>query len=156
MTVPWVASRARTILFPVPGGCALRGVSVRPFPRAWPAKTAADALDYSVDYTPWLADCNDTISTIAVQDVSVAPATGLSIDWAVFVNGVVSLGLSGGQPGLRYEILLTVTTAQKRTTVSRFVLPVSTLADTSAAGASTAPDLTFPAGTIIINGTTNT
>lgn len=156
MTVPWIASRARTILFPVPGDCALRGVSVRPFPRAWAPKAAGDALDYSVDYTPWLTDCSDTISAIAVKDVSVAPATGLSIDWAAFVNGVVSLGLSGGLPRLAYEILLTVTTAQKRTISGRFILPISVVSDAAAAGASTPPALTFPPGTITINGVANT
>lgn len=152
----WVRGRARTLLFPVPGDCAMRGVSVRPGPHTWPAKAAGDALDYSVDYTPWLLDCADTITAITVKDVSVAPATGLSIDWAAFVNGIVSLGLSGGQPGLRYEILLTVITAQKRTISGHFVLPVSALPNTSAAGASTPPALTFPAGTITINGTANT
>ncbi|BAK83978.1 phage fiber-tail adaptor protein [Komagataeibacter medellinensis] len=155
MTASWVASRARTILFPVPGDSALRGISVRPFPRAWPPKVAGDALDYSVDYTPWLADCNDTISTIAVKDVSAAPATGLSIDWAVFVNGIVTLGLSGGQPGPRYEILITVTTAQKRTITGRFTLSVSASDDMPAASACTPPDITFTAGTITINGTAN-
>lgn len=152
----WVASRARTLLFPAPGDCALRGVSVRPFPRSWPPKAAGDALDYSVDYTPWLVDCNDTISTIAVKDVSVAPATGLSIDWAAFINGIVTLGLSGGQPRLCYEILITVTTTQKRTITRRFGLPVSALDDTAPASASMAPGIPFPAGTVTINGTANT
>lgn len=156
MTGSWVASRARTILFPVPGDCALRGVSVRPFPRAWAPKCAGDALDYSVDYTPWLADCSDTISAVAVQDISVAPATGLSIDWAAFINGVVSLGLSGGQPRLAYDILLTVVTAQKRAISGQFILPISAAGGTTSAGATAAPGITFPAGTITINGTANT
>lgn len=156
MTASWIASRARTVPFPVPGDCAMRGVSVRPFPQAWPPKAAGDALDYSVDYTSWLADCSDTIIAIAVKDVTPAPASGLTIDWAAFVNGVVSLGLSGGQARLAYEILLTVTTAQKRTVSSRFRLPISVVADTAAAGATTAPDITFPAGAITINGTPNT
>ncbi|QHC36472.1 hypothetical protein [Komagataeibacter xylinus] len=156
MTSAWIASRARTIPFHLPGDCALRGVSVRPFPRAWPDKAADDALDYSVDYTAWLADCNDTISKIAVDDVSVAPATGLSIEWAVFVNGIVTLGLSGGVATLRYKVRIALTTAQGRTIAGIFTLPISNIAPAVAPGDLTAPALTFPAGTITINGTPNT
>ncbi|AHI24178.1 hypothetical protein H845_214 [Komagataeibacter xylinus E25] len=152
----WASSRARTILFPIPGDCAMRGVSVRPFPRAWPDKAAGDALDYSVDYTGWLADCNDTISKIAIDDVSVVPATGLSIEWAVFVNGVVTLGLSGGVASLRYKVRITITTTQGRTLTGIFTLPISAMAPTVAIGDLTAPNLTMAAGTITINGTPNT
>lgn len=156
MSSIWVASRARTIPFPVPGDCALHGITVRPFPRAWPEKSAGDALDFSVDYTAWLADIMDTISKIAVDDVSEVPATGLTVDWAAFVDGIVSVGVSGGQSGLRYRLRIAVTTATGRTISSIFILPVSIMSPTVAASSLPAPDLTFPAGTITINGTPNT
>lgn len=151
----WVRGQARTISFPLPGDCALRGASVRPFPRVWPEKSAGDALDYSVDYTAWLADCSDIISKIAIDDVSVAPASGLLIPWAVFIGGVVSIGLSGGLAGQKYKIRIIVTTVQGRTITGIFTLPVSTMAPTIAAASIATPDLTFPAGTITINGTAN-
>ncbi|MCE2576014.1 hypothetical protein [Komagataeibacter sp. FNDCR2] len=134
----------------------MRGISIRSFPCSWPEKSAGDALDYSVDCSDWMADCNDSISKIAIDDVSGANVTGLTIEWAIFQNSTVSIGLSGGQPGMRYKVRIAVNTDQGRTITCIFTLPVSPMAPTVAASALTAPALTFPPRAITINGTSNT
>jgi hypothetical protein len=122
----------------------------------WPAKAAGDALDYSLDCSRWLADCADSIDKIAIDLVSVAPAADLTIQWAIFQNGLVTVALAGGRPLLRYQLRLVVTTTQGRSITTVCTLPVSTIQTTAGTGALTKPGLTFPAGTITINGTPNT
>lgn len=67
-------------------------------------------LDYSWDWTAWLADAE----TITTATVTVAPA-GLTVEPATHAAGVVTAWMSGGTVGTRYQATCRVTTNQGRT-----------------------------------------
>lgn len=73
-------------------------------------KQPADVLDYDFDYSDWLTDRGDTISTFTVT-----ADAGITIGTTVHLSGVVKVFLSGGVDGGSYKITVTAVTTGGRT-----------------------------------------
>lgn len=82
-------------------------------------KQPADVLDYDFDYSDWLADRADTISSI-----SITADTGITVGTTAHVSGVVKVFLSGGTDGSSYKITSTVITTGGRTKQAEIVVKV--------------------------------
>lgn len=82
-----------------------------------PTKQPADDLDYTFDFTAWLADKADTIAsftvTSAVYDAGVYVGTpaALVLHGLSRNLGAVTCFAAGGTHGVKYEITCTITTA---------------------------------------------
>lgn len=72
-------------------------------------KDADAALDYSVDWTSWLAD-----TEIITSHTVTAPA-GLTLDSSSEASGVVTAWLSAGTVGTTYRVGFRITTSEGRT-----------------------------------------
>lgn len=76
-------------------------------------------LDYRVEWTTWLSDVSDTIST-----GTVTATTGITVD-SYNVNGTQLIGwLSGGTAGSEYTITYQITTTGGRTDQRELVVRV--------------------------------
>lgn len=63
-----------------------------------------EAIDYQIDFGPWIEDRSDTIqSYVVVADAGIATAHSR-------VNNVVTVIVSGGTDGTRYKVTVRVTT----------------------------------------------
>ncbi len=82
-------------------------------------KQPADVLDYDFDYSDWLADRADTISSHTV----VAEA-GLAVVESIAINGVVKVFLSGGVDGGSYKVTCTAITTGGRTKQAEITIKV--------------------------------
>jgi pantothenate kinase len=67
-------------------------------------------LDYSFDWTTWLADVGDTIS-----DQSVTGQTGITVGDVTLNGGIVTAMVSGGTNNKTYRVMCQITTAGGRT-----------------------------------------
>ena len=111
-TSPWTPSPGRTVTPVSP--TLLRNIHVAQIALAWPAKAAAERLDYSIDLTAWLADAGDTLATVVY---SVAPATDpldLAAAWQQVAGPMATVFLINGRPNVAYLISALVTTGQGR------------------------------------------
>lgn len=72
-------------------------------------KQPADVIDYDFDYRDWLADREDTASSVVVT-----ADPGITITNTVLSGGVVKVFLSGGTDGVAYKITCTLTTTGTR------------------------------------------
>jgi len=68
-------------------------------------------LDYAFDWTEWLAD--SPAETISSHTVTVS--TGLTKDSDSEADGVVTIWLSGGTAGNKYNVACKIVTDQSRT-----------------------------------------
>lgn len=75
-------------------------------------------LDYSVDWSQWLADGE----TIASYNITVESGITLSSDSEN--DGVVTVWLTGGTAGRRYDVTCQITTSEGRIDERSFVLKV--------------------------------
>lgn len=75
-------------------------------------------LDYSVDWTAWLAEGETITSYTFTAD------TGLTVVSDSEADGVVTVWLTGGTAGRRYKVECQVTTDQDRTDERSFFLKV--------------------------------
>lgn len=75
-------------------------------------------LEYSVDWTPWLAD-SETISSYTVT----VPA-GITLASHSQADGVVTAWITGGTVDTRYRVECKITTNQGRTDERSFTLAV--------------------------------
>ncbi len=82
-------------------------------------KQPADVLDYDFDYSDWLEDRNDTISSH-----SVVSEAGLVVGNVFVLNGVVKVFLSGGTNGSSYKVTCTVITTGGRTKQAEITVKV--------------------------------
>jgi len=74
-------------------------------------KQPADVLDYDCDFSDWLADRADTITSQTV----VSSDSALVVGSVSQVNGVVKAFVSGGTDGGKYKLTYTVVTDGGRT-----------------------------------------
>ena len=121
----WKPSNARLLAIDVPLPGTRAGL---PVPLVWPAKDAADLLDYQFDISPALAG-NDG-DGIASLDVSIAPAEtgGLTLASAVADGPRAVLWLGGGWAGRTYTVTVRITTESGRGLARDISLPVLQLA----------------------------
>lgn len=82
-------------------------------------KQPADVLDYDFDYSDWLEDRADTISTF-----SITADAGITVGASAHVSGVVKVFLSGGTDGSSYKITCTVVTTGARTKQAEIVVKI--------------------------------
>jgi hypothetical protein len=74
----------------------------------WPAKDPDANLDYSLDWTAWLAGDTIAASSWVIPD-------GLEAGTMTNNDTVATIWLSGGAPGSTYKITNQITTAAGRT-----------------------------------------
>lgn len=79
---------------------------------SFPKKDPDSVLDYTFDWTSWLAEKSDTIASYAV---AVDEGDGLAIDSHSRSGGVVTVWLSGGTEGTTYLVRCRVVTTGGRT-----------------------------------------
>lgn len=82
-------------------------------------KQPVDVLDYDFDYSDWLADRADTIST-----ATITATTGVTVGSSTHTSGVVKVFISGGTDGQSYKITCTVVTTGGRTKQAEIVIKV--------------------------------
>lgn len=61
-------------------------------------KDPAEVLPYTIDWTDWLAT-GETISSHTIT-----AATGLTVDTSTEDTGIITIWLSGGTDGTRYDV----------------------------------------------------
>ena len=83
-------------------------------------KQPADVLDYDFDFSDWLADRGDTITSQTV----VSSDAGLTVGSVSMVAGVVKAFVSGGTSGTKYKLTCTVVTDGGRTKQVEITLKV--------------------------------
>lgn len=81
-------------------------------------KDPDSVLDYSVDWSPWLTERSDTITSIAVT------ASGVTVNSSAFQSGIVTVWLSGGVTGYGGYVTCEITTAGGRTDDRSFSLQI--------------------------------
>lgn len=98
-------------------------------------KSSDDILDYTVDFTQWLASTGDTITaftaTVSAQGSTEYPLTLTSA--GIYMSKCISMFLASGFPNTQSTVAVTATTSQGRT--HRFTFAVDVTAD----GVPTAP-----------------
>lgn len=72
-------------------------------------KAANAHLDYSFDWTAWLAALSDSITAFEL----VVPS-GITLQSSLRVGGVVTAWMEGGKPGATYPVRCRITTAGGR------------------------------------------
>ena len=85
-------------------------------------------LDYNFDWSSWLDDTPETISshTITVE-------SGLTKDSDSESSGIVTAWLSGGTAGQRYKVECEITTSESRTDERTMIIVVQEFCDGMAA-----------------------
>lgn len=78
-------------------------------------------LDYSIDWTPWLLERDDTIQSISFA------AAGVSIVSSSFLLGVVTVWLSGGTLGDRVLVTCSIVTVGGRSDDRSFRLRITNM-----------------------------
>lgn len=73
-------------------------------------KTTKAVLDYSFDWSQWLAPITD-----AITDYTVEAPPGITVDYDTVAGGVVTVWLSGGTAGNTYPVRCKITTTAGRT-----------------------------------------
>ncbi len=85
----------------------------------WPPKDPADYLDYSIDWTRWLAP-NDVI----IESSWFAPA-GLYVTVSTFTSTTTTAWIGGAGSGPLMDIQNSIATAQGRNCTRTVTLPIS-------------------------------
>lgn len=88
------------------------------WPPSYGTKPAAAYLNYAYSLVAEIAQ-NEPTDTIVSATVVPIPSDGsLVVSLVLFMNGVVTFWLSGGQVGAKYRIVVTATMASGRVIVS--------------------------------------
>lgn len=82
-------------------------------------KQPTDVLSYDIDYTPWLEDLDDTITSYTV-----AIETGATIVSHARQLGVIRVFVAGGTNGQQYKVTCTATTTGGRVKQAEIVIKV--------------------------------
>jgi hypothetical protein len=122
-------SIARTVIVPADGQPTLARLSGA---LAWPLHSPGDALDYSADFSAWLAPADQ----LTDASVSVSPGSGLLIGWTQRTSSAVTVLLAGGAVGAQL-----VTVAATTASGLRKAIDISLPVFGQAVAASTAPDV---------------
>ena len=117
---------SRTVLAGQPVGLAPAGVVACTVPLAWPNKSAAEVLDYAVDFSAEFTG-DATVDTIASQAVAIVPGDG-SLAASALANAgqVVSLRLSAGVAATQYSVMVTATMTSGRVVNAQVGIYVTT------------------------------
>ncbi|NHO33939.1 phage fiber-tail adaptor protein [Acetobacter fallax] len=132
-TVPGIPPAQSGCCSPIP--TAQRGVTTTTgFIPELPAKSSAAILDYSVDFTNWLVDTGDTITSGGVS-AAVKTAGGFSYDlavvWAEPYNGTQAVVMLTSGPAGTFQIVnVQAETEQGRTCTQQIIVPISRTTET--------------------------
>lgn len=91
--------------------------------KPWPMKDPSDVLDYSLNWTEFLEDDADTITS---SSWAVTPS-GLTLGENQYASGITTVWVSGGTSRETYTITNTITTESGRTIERSVRLPVRDL-----------------------------
>lgn len=82
-------------------------------------KQPADVMSYDFDYTPWLTDLSDTITshTVTID-------TGATIVSHAHQSGVIRVFVAGGTDGRQYKVTCTAVTAGGRTKQAEIIIKI--------------------------------
>jgi hypothetical protein len=112
---------------PVPRG----STASPPALMSWPSKDPGDILDYQLDIEPALVgNEGDTINSVDI-DVSPSQPGDLSLDNTTADGYKIVIWLSGGQPGVTYNVTVKAALASGRTLQRTILLPVVALSSRS-------------------------
>lgn len=88
-------------------------------------KQPTEVLDYEFDFSAWLADRTDAISTFTVtSDPQTVGAANMTLSNKTTSQGVVRFFASGGTDAVKYKITCTVTTTGGRTKQAELLITV--------------------------------
>ena len=85
---------------------------------SWPRSDPAENLDYSIDWSSWLAKGDSLISS------NWNAPSDITLSFPSMSDNKTIVWLAGGVEGQNYEIINTVSTSQGRTGVKTINLPV--------------------------------
>lgn len=95
---------------------------------AWPTELGAEVIDGSITWTTELVDADSLDDGLASDDWSASEPAGLTVEGQVLQADpgaqLTAAYLSGGEPGVTYEIENTITTDNGQEMVARIVLQV--------------------------------
>jgi hypothetical protein len=118
----YVPSPARTIVYT---GWLTTPLNAVPVPMNWPSKNPADVLDFSVDFSAWLADTDDDLIVAATLTPATTVRGDINIAYPLIVTSqMITAWLSYGQAGGTYEIEFSVNTFIGRTATFSVLLNV--------------------------------
>jgi hypothetical protein len=122
-----MTSASRTVyLVAQRGAPAIPGVATTVEPLVWPAKSAADISDYTVDCTEFLADAGSDTITDGSVTISTAP-TDLTFSNAVLTPTTLTWHFAAGTAGVTYRVTIEFSTAGGLTEQRTVLLPVVSL-----------------------------
>lgn len=109
-------SAARTLQILYPSGSPLRGVRAAAPPPAWPEKSSADVLDYTLDLSRWLTDGNDGLlsASVAVTPTGDPKDMASTVPLFLAVSGQVLLFFAGGNLRTYYKTAISIATVAGR------------------------------------------
>lgn len=107
-------SAARTVVALYPSGSPMRGVRASQPSLMWPEKSSADVLDYVLDLSAWLTDCNDSLLSASVAVTPTGGSTDLASLTPVIVAGQLLIFFAGGVPGVFYKVAISIATVAGR------------------------------------------
>jgi hypothetical protein len=136
----WRPSSARRLVLdgflPVPRGT----LPAEPLSLTWPVKDPSDVLDYEFDIAAALVgNEGDSITTVGVS-ISPNGAGDLALNSVAVDGSTIVLWFAAGQAGTVYIVQITVATTNGRTIGRSALLPVQTLATTTAPASSLTTD----------------
>jgi hypothetical protein len=152
LSAAFTPSQIRTLSVSASAEPVLCGVRIAVAPLIWPTLNAGDALDFSLDYTAWLTDANDTIKSLAISTPTQPKPSGVEVKWATFAGMVATLCLAGGNPDTCQPIVVTLTTASGRSVTLSPLLPIGCIQSAAPGAGPGVPSPAPPAGSITING----
>lgn len=85
-------------------------------------KDPEDVLDYTFDFTAWLAKVSDSISSYTITEEA-----GITLDSHSNDANTVTVWLSGGTAGESYEVECKIVTVGGRTAERTMMIPVEEL-----------------------------
>lgn len=122
----WQPASARVLPVMINPGLCLRGQLAEQVVQAWPARSSADALDYTLTPAAWLEGTGDTLASVTA---SVPTATGqdtdLAVLWVTIIQGMACVFLGSGPPDTVQTVQMVLHTVQGRSVTASVQLYIS-------------------------------
>ncbi|PHY94245.1 hypothetical protein CSR02_06180 [Acetobacter pomorum] len=122
----WQPASARVLPVMIAPGLCLRGQLAEQVVQAWPARSSADALDYTLTPAAWLQSTGDTLAKV---EASVPTATGQNTDlavlWVTIIQGMACVFLGSGPPDTVQTVQMVLHTVQGRSVTVNVQLYIS-------------------------------
>ncbi len=123
----WQPASARVLPVMITPGLCLRGQLAEQVVQAWPARSSADALDYTLTPAAWLQGTGDTLASVTA---SVLTATGQNTDlavlWVSIIQGMACVFLGSGPPDTVQTVQMVLHTVQGRSVTVNVQLYIGT------------------------------